>query len=373
MNNIKIEFYRGLRSSYLANTNSNVNNGIFFASDTKELFVGKKSYSGLTDVIFENNVFTFKGHNINADKTYGQDVNSITLDLNDKILSADQKNILDNIDTILSEKVKYSSQIADEVTTTSAVGAIAAGTTAEELKGKSFTELMDMIFFPTIYPVANGPSISLTTMSNPQLIGTAITESSASSSFNQGLYYLNGKATNIKVAGPGTKTSQTWTSQNGTPITTIEEGRNTVTVEYSYTEGEQPRDNKGNPYGTPKPAGTLTKSVTVEGVYQYKWGVGDLSNLIPLTTATSFEFKAPAEKTLLGTAYKHCFAIPTKYTVTKIEILNTLSNQWVAQDLSLFGNKGQISITNSKAPYTVYKRSDEALNGEAKYRITFTK
>ena len=373
MNNIKIEFYRGLRSSYLANTNSNVNNGIFFASDTKELFVGKKSYSGLTDVIFENNVFTFKGHNINADKTYGQDVNSITLDLNDKILSADQKNILDNIDTILPEKVKYSSQIADEVTTTSAVGAIAAGTTAEELKGKSFTELMDMIFFPTIYPVANGPSISLTTMSNPQLIGTAITESSASSSFNQGLYYLNGKATNIKVAGPGTKTSQTWTSQNGTPITTIEEGRNTVTVEYSYTQGEQPRDNKGNPYGTPKPAGTLTKSVTVEGVYQYKWGVGDLSNLIPLTTATSFEFKAPAEKTLLGTAYKHCFAIPTKYTVTRIEILNTLSNQWVAQDLSLFGNKGQISITNSKTPYTVYKRSDEALNGEAKYRITFTK
>lgn len=373
MNNIKIEFYRGLRSNYLSNTNSSVNNGIFFASDTKELFVGKKSYSGLTDVIFENNVFTFKGHNINADKTYGQDVNSITLDLNDKILSADQKNILDNIDTVLSEKVKYSSQIADEVTTTSAVGAIAAGTTAEELKGKSFTELMDMIFFPTIYPVAQNPSISLTTMSNPQLIGTAITESSASSSFNQGLYYLNGKATNIKVAGPGTKTSQTWTSQNGTPITTIEEGRNTVTVEYSYTEGEQPRDNKGNPYGTPKPAGTLTKSVTVEGVYQYKWGVGDLSNLIPLTTATSFEFKAPAEKTLLGTAYKHCFAIPTKYTVTKIEILNTLSNQWVAQDLSLFGNKGQISITNSKAPYTVYKRSDEALNGEAKYRITFTK
>ena len=71
MNNIKIEFYRGLRSNYLSNTNSSVNNGIFFASDTKELFVGKKSYSGLTDVIFENNVFTFKGHNINADKTYG--------------------------------------------------------------------------------------------------------------------------------------------------------------------------------------------------------------------------------------------------------------------------------------------------------------
>ena len=140
MNNIKIEFYRGLRSNYLSNTNSSVNNGIFFASDTKELFVGKKSYSGLTDVIFENNVFTFKGHNINADKTYGQDVNSITINLNDKLLSANQKNVLNNIDKILSERVTYSSKIANDVTTTSAVGAIAAGTTAEELKGKSFTE-----------------------------------------------------------------------------------------------------------------------------------------------------------------------------------------------------------------------------------------
>lgn len=369
MNNIKIEFYRGLRSNYLANTNANVNNGIFFASDTKELFVGKKSYSGLTDVIFENNVFTFKGHNINADKTYGQDVNSITINLNDKLLSADQKNVLDNIDNILSERVTYSSKIANDVTTTSAVGAIAAGTTAEKLKGKSFTELMDMIFFPTIYPVANGPSISLTTMSTPQLVGTAITASSASSSFNQGLYYLNGKATNIKVAGPGTKTSQTWTPS----ATNIVEGRNTVTVEYSYTQGEQPRDNKGNPYGTPKPAGTLTKSATVTGVYQYKWGVGNPTNIIPLTEATSFEFTAPAETTLLGIAQKHCFAIPAKYTVTKIEILNTLSNQWVAQDLSLFGKKSQISITNPTAQYMVYTRSDEALNGEAKYRITFTK
>lgn len=368
MNNIKIEFYRGLRSSYLANTNSNVNNGIFFASDTKELFVGKKSYSGLTDVIFENNVFTFKGHNINADKTYGQDVNSITINLNDKILSADQKNILDNIDTILSEKVKYSSQIADEVTTTSAVGAIAAGTTAEELKGKSFTELMDMIFFPTIYPVANGPSISLTTMSNPQLIGTAITESSASSSFNQGLYYLNGKATNIKVAGPGTKTNQTWTPS----ATNIVEGNNTVTVEYSYTQGEQPRDNKGNPYGTPKPAGTLSKSATVIGVYQYKWGVGTATNNIPLTTGTSFEFKAPAEEAS-PTVKKHCFSIPSKYTVKTIELFNTLSNQWVAQSVNLFGNKETVQNTNPSIEYTTYKRSDDAFNGEARYRITFTK
>lgn len=368
MNNIKIEFYRGLRSNYLLNTNSSVNNGIFFASDTKELFVGKKSYSGLTDVIFENNVFTFKGHNINADKTYGQDVNSITINLNDKLLSADQKNVLDNIDKILSERVTYSSKIANDVTTTSAVGAIAAGTTARELKGKSFTELMDMIFFPTIYPVAKDPSISLTTMSNPQLVGTAITESSASSSFNQGLYYLNGKATNIKVAGPGTKTSQTWTPS----ATKIVEGRNTVTVEYSYTQGEQPMDNKGNPYGIPKPAGTLTKSATVTGVYQYKWGVGDPTNIIPLTEATAFEFTAPAE-VASPTKKKHCFAIPEKYTVIRIELFNTLSNQWVNQSLSLFGNRESEMNKNPHISYTKYTRSDEAFNGESRYRITFTK
>ena len=368
MNNIKIEFYRGLRSNYLSNTNSSVNNGIFFASDTKELFVGKKSYSGLTDVIFENNVFTFKGHNINADKTYGQDVNSITINLNDKLLSADQKNVLDNIDKILSERVTYSSKIANDVTTTSAVGAIAAGTTARELKGKSFTELMDMIFFPTIYPVAKDPSISLTTMSNPQLVGTAITESSASSSFNQGLYYLNGKATNIKVAGPGTKTSQTWTPS----ATKIVEGRNTVTVEYSYTQGEQPRDNKGNPYGIPKPAGTLSKSATVTGVYQYKWGVGDPTNIIPLTEATSFEFTAPAE-VASPTKKKHCFAIPEKYTVIRIELFNTLSNQWVNQSLSLFGNRESVMNKNPQIQYTIYTRNDEAFNGESRYRITFTK
>ena len=368
MTGTKIEFYRGLRSTYLANTNANVNNAIFFAEDTKELFMGKKSYSGLTDVTFVNNIFTFKGHNINADKTYGQDVNSITLNLNDKLLSADQKNILDNIDTILSEKVKYSSQIADEVTTTSAVGAIAAGTTAEKLKGKSFTELMDMIFFPTVYPVAQNPSISLTTMSSPQLVGTAITASSASSSFNQRVYTLNGKVTTVKVVGPGTKTNQTWKPS----ATNIVEGNNTVTVEYSYTQGEQPKDNKGNPHGTPKPAGTLSKSATVIGVYQYKWGVGTATNNIPLTTSTSFEFKAPAEEAS-PTVKKHCFSIPSKYTVKTIELFNTLSNQWVAQSVDLFGNKETVQNTNPSIEYTTYKRSDAAFNGEARYRITFTK
>ena len=369
MSNVKIGFYKGLRSNYLANTNSDVNNGIFFATDTKEVFVGKKSYSGLTDVIFEDNVFTFKGHNINADKTYGEDVNSITLDLNDKLLSADQKNVLDNIDNVLSEKVTYSSKVANYVTTTSAVGAIAAGTAAEKLKGKSFTELMDMIFFPTIYPVAKGPSLLLSPNKQVKLVGTATSEISISPSFNQGLYYLNDIPTNIKVVGPGTKTNQTWTPS----ATNIVEGNNTVTVEYSYTQGEQPRDNKGNLYGTPKPAGTISATATVTGVYQYKWGVGSPDNILPLTDATQFEFTAPAEKTLIGVAQKHCFAIPAKYTVTKIEILNTLSNQWVAQDLSLFGKKSQVSITNPTAEYMVYTRSDEALNGEAKYRITFTK
>ena len=87
-------------------------------------------------------------------------------------------------------------------------------------------------------------------------------------------------------------------------------------------------DNKGNPYGIPKPAGTLTKSATVTGVYQYKWGVGDPTNIIPLTEATSFEFTAPAE-VASPTKKKHCFAIPEKYTVIRIELFNTLSNQWV--------------------------------------------
>ena len=229
-------------------------------------------------------------------------------------------------------------------------------------------ELMDMIFFPTIYPVAKDPSISLTTMPNPQLVGTAITESSASSSFNQGLYYLNGKATNIKVAGPGTKTSQTWTPS----ATNIVEGRNTVTVEYSYTQGEQPMDNKGNPYGIPKPAGTLSKSATVTGVYQYKWGVGDPTNIIPLTEATSFEFTAPAE-VASPTKKKHCFAIPEKYTVIRIELFNTLSNQWVNQSLSLFGNRESEMNKNPHISYAEFSRKKEAFNGESRYRITFTK
>lgn len=372
MTSTKIEFYRGLRSTYLTNTNSNINNAIFFASDTKELFVGKKSYSGLTDVTFENNIFTFKGYNINPTNKYGSDVNSITLNLNDKLLSTQQKNVLDNINTILSESVKYSSKIDDTVTTTSAVGAINKGTKAKDLKGKSFTELMDMIFFPTIYPEKVEPFINLS-VSSPQLVGTKISKVSVSSSFNQGYYKLNGQNTGIKVVGTGVLASTTWKPST----TNIVEGTNTVTVEYAYGEGEQPKDNKGNNHGTPVPGGKLTKSVSTIGVYQYKYGVGDPDQLIPLTTATSFEFKVPAEKTdELGVmAEKHCFAIPAKYTVTKIELLNTLSNQWVAQDLSLFGDKSGfgISLGDIGVDYTKYKRSDAALNGEAKYRITFTK
>ena len=131
-------------------------------------------------------------------------------------------------------------------------------------------------------------------------------------------------------------------------------------------------NNKGNTYGIPKPAGTLTKSATVTGVYQYKWGVGDLTNIIPLTEATSFEFTAPAE-VASPTKKKHCFAIPEKYTVIRIELFNTLSNQWVNQSLSLFGTRESEMNKNPHISYTKYTRSDEAFNGESRYRITFTK
>ena len=57
--------------------------------------------------------------------------------------------------------VSYDTNIDDEVAVVYSVGGVSKGTKAKELKGKSFIEVFDGIFFPTIQPAITQPSCSI--------------------------------------------------------------------------------------------------------------------------------------------------------------------------------------------------------------------
>ena len=68
---------------------------------------------------------------------------------------------------------------------------------------------------------------------------------------------------------------------------------------------------------------------------------------------------------------KHTFKIPAKYTVSKIEILNTMSGKFEAYDINNFVvTTENITVQNKQISYKVYTRND-GTNGESTFNITF--
>lgn len=115
---------------------------------------------------------------------------------------------------------------------------------------------------------------------------------------------------------------------------------------------------------------TNTTNRTVTAVYPY-FTNADNNEVIakePLTTnhymnAIEFVDEGPN---------KHTFKIPAKFTVTKIEILNTLSGKYEDYDLSNFTiTEESIQVQGKNVAYKVYTRNDSGFNGATSFNITF--
>lgn len=348
-------FFRGVKSKYVAATTHK--DKLYFATDTKELLLNGVSYGGggVQEV-------ALSGTKLVIQMTDGT-----------------------SKEVELADLLKYKSALADDIATVEALGGIPAGTTVADLKKKTISQVLDDLIFPTVNPTFQAPTASLSlksTSTTPTLqeIGTTgasvPTAASFNTGFNQGKIMIAG-VEKQKRAG-ALKSSESFIYINGDPSnktfpTEIPNGSITYKYRAAHEAGPQPLDSKGNNYQTPLAAGTVdSAAVTVTGVYPYftnKANVAAFAKL-PLTTSTTLSdllFVAEGPN-------KHAFKIPAAYTLTKVEMLNTLSGKYEDFGVSKWTKTTEnIDVQGKQVSYAVYTRNDSGFNGEATFKITFTK
>lgn len=329
---------------------------LYFATDTHEILVNGTSYSG----------------GIRAVSIEGTTLKITMVDGSSKTVD-------------LAEILKYKSALADDIATVNALGGIPAGTTVSQLKNKTFSQLFDELIFPTINPTFENPSAFLSlrnTSTTPtiQEVGTTGASVPVAASFNT--QYNPGA---IKIAGVkkqnrggDLKSNESFIYINNAPAnknfpTEIPEGSTVYKYRAAYAQGPQPLDSKGNNYQTPLPAGTVdSTAVTITGVYPYFSNKDNNKAFakLPLTifnTLSVVKFKAEGPN-------KHTFKLPVKYTLTKIELLNTLSGKYENYGTDKFTKTTEnIEVQGKQVEYAVYTRNDAGFNGESTFNITFSK
>ena len=328
---------------------------LYFATDTHELLVNGTSYSG----------------GVSAVSIEGTTLKITMIDGSSKTVD-------------LAEILKYKSALSDDIATVNALGGIPAGTTVAQLKNKTFSQLFDELIFPTVNPTFEAPTafLSLKSTSTPiiQEVGTTGASVPVAASFNTGY-----NAGAIKIAGVKKQnrggaldSAGSFIYINNTPTnktfpTEIPEGAITYKYRAAYQQGPQPLDSKGNNYQTPLPAGTVdSAAVTINGVYPYFTNKDNNETFAKLALTTSntlsaVKFKAEGPN-------KHTFKLPVKYTLTKVELLNTLSGKYENYGTDKFTKTTEnIEVQGKQVEYAVYTRNDAGFNGESTFNITFSK
>lgn len=329
---------------------------LYFATDTHELLVNGTSYSGSVSAV------AIEGTTL-----------KITM-VNGSVKTVD-----------LAEILKYKSALSDDIATVNALGGIPAGTTVAQLKNKTFSQLFDELIFPTVNPTFENPIASLSlknTSITPiiQEVGTTGASVPVAASFNTGYNPGAIKIAGVKKQNRGGdfKPDESFIYINNSPTskkfpTEIPEGSIIYRYKASYAQGPQPLDSKGNNYQTPLPAGAVySDAVVINGVYPYFTNKDNNAAFAKLTltiynTLNAVKFKAEGPN-------KHAFKLPVKYTLTKVELLNTLSGKYENYGINKFTKTTEnIEVQGKQVEYAVYTRNDAGFNGESTFNITFSK
>lgn len=136
--------------------------------------------------------------------------------------------------------------------------------------------------------------------------------------------------------------------------------------------GKTNKEHKTEPKDTTTKTSTIpsnSKTLNVTGVYPYYTNKDNITAFakLPLTTNKTLDVTFVAETA----SNKHIFKLPSKFNVTKITLLNTLSGQYENYDVSRFSVTTEtIYVQGTKTQYKVYTRND-GTNGSSSFKITF--
>lgn len=220
-------------------------------------------------------------------------------------------------------------ELAAQLDVTKEAGGINVGATYNA--GTIFETLWRDLLNPLEYPTFTAPSASLTSSIDTVLEAGTSTTATLTAAFDRGAItpafgtggYRSGEATNYVLSTTDESASGEFTN------VTVDGTNDTFTVTVSYSAGEQPKDSRGGDYDDPLTAGTVTSpALTFEFVDALWANTASIDTVAKLAlvskTAKVKEFVFPAATV----ANPEVFDVPASWTVTAVEVYNTLSGKW---------------------------------------------
>ena len=265
----------------------------------------------------------------------------------------------------ITDSEKYDSAAQDNWKTVE-VGGVKKDTTKASFEGKTISEVLDMILYPTLYPSvpAGKPSVTLSLGGNTSLykVGATIpSTTSFTTTTDRGTLAYNTEAGNRYYAGAAGTPS--YTISKGSFGGKFEEGTYTVTSSVTFAAGSQPLNNKGTKDGvtmTKYAGGTVKAAQTMYGLYPIYISETSFTNLTEkglqnyLTGEIKFTgISSPVETTSLND--KFTIAIPSYLTLKSVCTFNNSSGKY---DIN-FMPTVKSTATYNGIEYTVYKRTGD--------------
>ena len=221
-----------------------------------------------------------------------------------------------------------SGELQDDLTTSVTVGGITSGTTYEE--GTSLETIFREMLNPVEYPTLTNPSATLSATGAKLLETGATLDTTMTLTLNRGSIspaygtsgYRSGVATSYTLEGA------TQTESNTFSITVTSE-KTSYQGSIAYGAGEQPKDSVGNDYSTPLAAGSVNSNTLKYEFVDALWA--NVSNIATIAKQALVS-KSTKQKIFnfpsATVANPEVFDVPASWTLTALEVLNTLNNQW---------------------------------------------
>ena len=217
--------------------------------------------------------------------------------------------------------------LGKDITASVAVGGIKVGDAYTI--GTNYDDMWQDLLDPIKYPSLTNPSATISASGTLLETGASVSKT-LTVNFSRGTIspaygtsgYRSGAATGYSL--------NNGTSQSGNTFTqTVSESNKTFKAKVTYAAGEQPLDSKGNNYSTPLAAGSVETSTLTfdfaDAIWANTSAINTVAKLALVSKSTKVkEFNFPAQTV----ANPEEFHIPASWSVTAVEVLNTLSNQW---------------------------------------------
>lgn len=221
-----------------------------------------------------------------------------------------------------------SSELTADMTVVKAVGGITVGTTYEE--GTSLETILRDMLSPVLYPTLTNPSATISATGSKLLETGATFNTTMTITLNRGSInpaygtsgYRAGASTGYSLNGGTTQVENTFN-------VTITPSQLTYQGIAFYAEGEQPKDSAGNDYSSPLSAGSVnTNTISYEFVDALYANTASASTMTKQALISKSAKIKQLDIVATTTVNPEQIDVPASWTLTKIEVLNTMSGKW---------------------------------------------